>query len=85
MARQVRGEADFNGPQGGHRRTVDALGLEELQVKLLTCVGLQIVYWGALLKIVQRLSDERLVVMAFAVTLAISMITAVVMLVKPRE
>ena len=60
------------------------MDLEELQVKLIACIGLQVVYWGACQQVVSRLSDDRMALAAFVVTLVISMITATVMLVKPK-
>lgn len=53
-------------------------------MRAIFCGGLQFVYWSACYALTAKLTDERMVVGAFVVTLVISMVTAVVMLVKPR-
>ena len=53
-------------------------------MKTIFCGVLMFVYWSACYTLTQTLKDERFILGAFVVTLVVSMVTATVMLVKPK-
>ena len=48
-------------------------------------VGMQFAFWSAFYTLLTIFKDERMILASFAGTLVISMVTAAVFLVKPRE
>ena len=59
------------------------MGVEEFQMRFLTHIALQVVFWGALYPVVQSLANELMIVAAFGATLAISLSAAAVYFAKP--
>lgn len=50
-------------------------------IRLAACAGLQFVFWAGAQTFIPMLSEDRLKVIVFVATLAISMITAIVFLI----
>lgn len=54
-------------------------------MRTIFCGILMFVYWSACYTLTNTLKEERLILVAFVVTLVISMVTATVMLVKAKQ
>ena len=85
MDRSVRERADLRGIESHHRGIAAPVGMEELPMRTIFFVGMQFAFWSAFYTLLTIFKDERMILASFAGTLVISMVTAAVFLVKPRE
>ena len=84
MAFKIRAATHFDGIESRDRGAPAPLDLEEFQVRIIFLGVLLFVFWTAFYTLLQKLTDERLVVVAFAVALVVSMVSMAVVLARPK-
>ena len=84
MAFKIRGATNLNGVESRDRGAPTPLDLEEFQMRMILLGVLLFIFWTGFYAMLQRLTDDTLIVVAFTAALVVSMVSAAVALARSK-